>query len=561
MTSDKKNVSLLADIFVKKGLSDIIISPGSRNAPFVISFAGKEGVRALSIVDERSAGFFALGMAQQLGKAVAVACTSGSAALNYAPAIAEAYYQKIPLLVLTADRPPEMIDQGDGQTIRQKDVYRNYIKKSFELPLVLDDPAIFQIAEQVINRAIDDTRFPEPGPVHINIPFREPLYGTTEEEIDGRVIKTVGRSADLGWDELEKRLDKWNRSKKVLLIAGQMEPDSMLNKRLSALVKLDNVVVLTETTSNMHDGGFIDCIDNVVNTINDDEAGEFQPDLIVSFGGHVVSKMIKKFLRLNPPIEHWHISPSGEEMDTYFALSWFTPLRPAEFFKVMSRGIKNADSNYSKIWSERKTIAIKKRNDYLQEIPFSDLLVFDELLKSIPAKSVLHLGNSTPVRYAQLFGSNTGFLYRSNRGVSGIDGQLSTAAGSAFADDRLNTIITGDLGFFYDSNALMNHNLSPNLKIILINNGGGGIFRFISGPDSSPYLEEYFEAKHDWKAEKIAAAFDTLYFNAHDMDSLREVLPAFYAENKRPAILEIFTPSEKNAIILKRYFKSLKSDD
>ena len=139
MTSDKKNVSLLANLFIKKGLSDIIISPGSRNAPIVIAFAGKPGVNSLSIVDERSAGFFALGMAQQTGKAVAVACTSGSAALNYAPSIAEAYYQKIPLLVLTADRPPELIERGYGQIIRQKEVYKNYIKASFELPVEIED--------------------------------------------------------------------------------------------------------------------------------------------------------------------------------------------------------------------------------------------------------------------------------------------------------------------------------------------------------------------------------------------------------------------------------------
>jgi 2-succinyl-5-enolpyruvyl-6-hydroxy-3-cyclohexene-1-carboxylate synthase len=558
MTSDKKNVSLLADIFVKKGLSDIVFSPGSRNAPFVLAFAGRSDVRSLRIVDERSAGFYALGMAQQSGRAVAVACTSGSAVLNYAPAIAEAYYQKIPLLVLTADRPLEMIDKGDGQTIRQKDVYQNYIKKSFELPLALDDPSIFQIAEQVINKAIDETQYPEPGPVHINVPFREPLYKTTTEKIEGRVIDTRETPAIPDHAELKKRLEIWNASKQILLIAGQMMPDPMLNKRLSALARLDNVVVLTETTSNMHDAQFIDCIDNVVSTIKEEESSQFQPDLIVSFGGHVVSKMIKRFLRLNPPREHWHISLSGEEMDTYFALSWFAPLRPAEFFKAISRGITNSDSTYAKKWSARKDQVTQKREEFLNSIPFSDMQVFGELLQSIPPDSIMHLGNSTPVRYAQLFGADPGYVYCSNRGVSGIDGQVSTAAGYALDSSKLNTMVTGDLGFFYDSNALMNHHLTGNLKIIVINNGGGGIFRFIPGPDESPFLEEFFEVRHDWRAEDIARAFGISYRKAEDMASLQKELPLFYGKSDRPAILEVFTPSEENALVLKNYFMSLK---
>lgn len=560
MTSDKKNVSLLADIFVKKGLSDIIISPGSRNAPIVLAFAGREDIRALSIVDERSAGFFALGMARQSGKTVAVACTSGSAPLNYAPAIAEAYYQKIPLLVLTADRPPEMIDQGDGQTIRQKDVYHNYIKKSFELPVVVDDPATLQIAELVINKAIDETMFPEPGPVHINIPLREPLYGTSETPVNGRIFNTKPDPKNKTGIDLPEMVKTWNASKKILLIAGQMQPDSILNKRLTALSKLDNVVVLTETTSNLYNETFVDCIDNVITTIKDDESAAFQPKLIVSFGEQVVSKMVKKFLRLHPPKDHWHISASGEQIDTYFSLNGFAPLKPAEFFRLISKEITNVESGFSKTWLERREIVRQKRDKYLKGIPYSDLLVFNELLKNIPENSMLHLGNSTPVRYSQLFGSSSKFTIHSNRGVSGIDGQVSTAAGSAFVSDKINTIISGDLGFFYDSNALMNHHLKPNLKIIIINNGGGGIFRFIPGPDTSPYLEEFFETRHNWKAEKIAETFDVKYFTVTNEKELKVVMKDFYAVLPRPALLEIFTPAETNSDVLKQYFKTLKSD-
>ncbi|HDO28235.1 MAG TPA: 2-succinyl-5-enolpyruvyl-6-hydroxy-3-cyclohexene-1-carboxylic-acid synthase [Bacteroidetes bacterium] len=560
MTSDKKNVSLLADLFVKKGLSDIVISPGSRNAPVIIAFANHPGIRALSVVDERSAGYFALGMARQTGKTVAVTCTSGTAALNYAPAIAEAYYQKIPLLVLTADRPPELIEVGDGQTIRQKDVYRNYVKESFELPCVVDDPATFQIAEEMINRAIDLTLFPEPGPVHINIPLREPLYGTSDDTVEGRIISTVKKPEPIAKELIEGFAERWNVSERILIVAGQMQPDPLLNSRLAALSKLDNVVILTETTSNLHDPRFMDCIDNVVSTIGDEEAKKFQPGLVVSFGGQVVSKMIKRYLRLNPPKDHWHISASGEQRDTWFSLTGVVPLKPAEFFRLMAGSIANVESMYAKIWAVRLEKVKKIGVTYLEKIPWSDLRVFERLFSDIPGDSILHLGNSTPVRYSQLFGSSAKFIYHSNRGVSGIDGQVSTAAGAAFTSEKINTIITGDLGFLYDSNALMNHNLTPNLKIIVINNGGGGIFRFIHGPDTSPLLEKFFSAKHNWRADKIAETFDVNYFKASNEKELAKVLNNFYAKMTRPAILEIFTPSDTNARILKDYFKALKTN-
>ena len=558
MTSDKPNVSLLADILIKKGLSEIIISPGSRNAPIVLAFAGRKEVRVFSIVDERSAAFFALGMAQQTGKTVAIACTSGSAVLNYSPAIAEAFYQKIPLLVLTADRPPELIDQGDGQTIRQKDVYKNYIKKSFELPVVVNDPATFQIAEQVINRAYDETMSSEDGPVHINIPLREPLYEMTNEQITGRAIKPMVVDPGIENELVETLAKRWNGSKKVLIIAGQMPFNSILNGRLKALSKLDNVVVLTETTSNLVGKNFIDCIDAIVSTIDDEHAGDFQPDLLLSIGGQIVSKMVKKFLRLNPPKYHWHVSPAGEWMDTYFVLNKSVTAAPVDFLKALAPKLKVNDSDFAKKWHNRKNNVITVRTQYLKESPFSDLKVFDTLLKWMPENSNLHLGNSTPVRYSQLFGTSAKFNYHSNRGVSGIDGQVSTAAGAAYASDKINTIITGDLGFFYDSNALMNHHLTPNLKIIVINNGGGGIFKFISGPDKTPYLEDLFVTKHSWSAEKIAEAFNINYFKATGENELETILPKFYATMNRPALLEIFTPSDINSKVLKGFFKAIK---
>ena len=558
MTSDKKNISLLTELFAQKGLSDIIISPGSRNAPIIIAFANKPGIRALSIVDERSAAFFALGMAQQLGRAVAVACTSGSAALNYAPAISEAYYQKIPLLVLTADRPPELIDRGYGQTIRQRNVYENYIKASFELPVDIEDEKTFKKTEKIINEAINLTQYPEPGPVHINIPFREPLYGTSEEMIDAEVFDYVKEQVELKAISSELS-NSWNNSDKVLIIAGQQQKDDELNELLSNIVDDKKVTLLSETTSNLNSKNFIDCIDNVISTIDADEVAAFKPDLLITLGGQVVSKMIKKFLRDNPPVEHWHISPSGEEIDTYFRLKQVIPLDPKVLFNELLLRLPEKQLDYLNIWLNKKSQVVSRKKEYLNKIAYSDLQVFDFILLNLPGGTNLHLGNSTPVRYSQLFGSVERFNYFSNRGVSGIDGQISTTAGSAYVSNNLNVLITGDLGFFYDSNGLMNNYLKSNLKIIVINNSGGGIFRFIEGPSSTEQLEEFFEARHNWKAEKIAEAFNVSYYKAEDKKQLNSVFTDFLDEKDGPSILEIFTPPEKNAEILKAYFNYLKS--
>jgi 2-succinyl-5-enolpyruvyl-6-hydroxy-3-cyclohexene-1-carboxylate synthase len=269
--------------------------------------------------------------------------------------------------------------------------------------------------------------------------------------------------------------------------------------------------------------------------------------------------MIKKFLRKNKPQFHWHISPSGEKMDTYFSLIESVNSNENEFFNSLYQYINPLDSNYSNLWHNRKNEVNRKKEEFLSRAKYSDLKVFEYVLKKLPENCVLHLGNSTPVRYSQLFGSMQNIVYNSNRGVSGIEGHISTAAGYAYVSDKLNVIITGDLGFFYDSNGLMNKYLMPNLKIIVINNSGGGIFRFIQGPDNTPNLEEFFEAKHNWSAEYICKAFDVDYLKSETLEELNSILQDFFNDNdQKTQVLEIFTPAEKNAEILRDYFKFIK---
>ena len=561
MTSDKKSVALLAEIFAKKGLQDIVISPGSRNAPIILAFAQHLKIKAISIVDERSAAFFALGMAQQTKKTVAIACTSGTAVLNYTPAIAEAFYQKIPLLILTADRPSEMIDQGDGQTIRQNNVYANYIRKSFELPEEINTNNELKKAEEIINKAINLTMYPDCGPVHINLPFSEPIYNQVDNfSFDISINEPEAGNKTLSVDEVEKFAERWNQCDKKFLIAGMMDLNPQLQQVLKKIIDDPSVVMLTETTSNLKDDCSCPCIDKVVDTITADDVENFKPELLVTFGGPVVSKMVKAFIRKNKPVEHWNIDLVDFEMNTYQCLTEGIALEAKLFFEKLLPFIKVRESDYRETWAKRDQRSEKRHQKYLSGCDYSDLKVFEILLKNIPKGSDLQMGNSTPVRYVQLFKPVKKFSYYSNRGTSGIDGTVSTAAGACHASGTPTTLIVGDLGFLYDSNALMNNYLHKNLRIIIINNSGGGIFRFISGPDKTDQLEEFFEVNHNWKAEYIARNFNVPYYYACNQKELEDTLPQFYnlQKDNRPAILEIKTPNKKNAAILRSYFKYLK---
>jgi 2-succinyl-5-enolpyruvyl-6-hydroxy-3-cyclohexene-1-carboxylate synthase len=564
MSKGKEQIIMLAGIMVEKGISDVVVSPGSRNAPAIILFARQKSLNLISIADERSAGFYALGIAIQKRKPVALLCTSGTAVLNYAPAIAEAYYQKVPLLIITADRPSEWIDQGDGQTIRQENVFANYVRKSFHLPALFDTHDNIWLAGRVINEAIDRCLYPAAGPVHLNMPVAEPLYHFDPEYQvpEPRIIKMA---------EVEKRLpsglqnqisEYWNKSTSKLILIGQIPFNKRLTGHLVAIAKDPSVVVMTETTSNLHDQEFINCIDRVIDGMNEHTLQLLRPDILVTFDGAVVSKKIKALLRKMKPATHWHICDDPDDFytDTYQSLTLTIPVKAETFTAHLSDSALAVQSDYSKNWHALDLVRRKKHETFLNNLDFCDMQVNDLLYKYIPEETDIHLANSTPVRYAQLFNHNRHHHFYSNRGTSGIDGCISTAAGFASSSGKPVTVITGDIAFFYDSNALWNQKLKPDFRIILINNGGGNIFRILDGPSEFEQLEPYIEATHPYKAEGLARNFGLDYYKATDKKTLEELLIRFYNyDTGCPALLEIITPNILSADVLKDYFKFLNA--
>lgn len=558
--SDIKGVKELIDICWAKGMEYVIVSPGSRNAPLSISFAKDQRIRSLVIVDERSAAYFALGITQQTRKPVGLVCTSGTALLNYGPAVAEAYYQRLPLVVISADRPTEWIDQDDSQAIPQPDVFKGFVKDSYQLPLDANNPDDCWYLNRMVNEALSKAQSGRLGPVHINFPLREPLYGVKQyPDMDERVIRKVSSVDELSSDSIEMLAKTFNSTKKILILAGLLHQQPELNQLLSQLAKQPNVLVMTESVANMHDDSFLPCIDRMICSIKEDEVKDFQPDLLINFGGPLVSKMIKTFLRDNRPKEHWFVGKEDHFIDTFKNLTSHIDVSPIAFFKQLLPLITDIESEYSNLWNERDAVVGMLHKDYLEDLQWSDMKAFEKILNAIPEGGNLQLANSSVVRYVQLFTSSDKLVYNSNRGTSGIDGCTSTAAGAALVNGKTTTLITGDISFFYDSNGLWNKYLQPNLKIILINNGGGGIFRFISGPSGVEELEEYFETVQEYKADKLAETYGLDYFYAENETEVEAILPKFYAANKRATVLEIKTPRTINDQVLINYFKNIKT--
>jgi 2-succinyl-5-enolpyruvyl-6-hydroxy-3-cyclohexene-1-carboxylate synthase len=541
----------IIEICLAKGIKNIVISPGSRNAPLTIGFVNNPEFNCYSIADERCAAFFALGIAQQTQKPAAVVCTSGSALLNYYPAFAEAFYSQIPLIVISADRPQSKIDIGDGQTIRQENVFKNhslYNANLTETASVENDLKI--------NKAIN-IAFSQKGPVHINAPFEEPLYQTVSKlEVDVTISAFAKRQKKLSMDVIIEHATIWNASKKKLILVGENKPNKMDAEIIESLAKDDSVVVMTETTSNLYHPSFLNNIDTIITPFSNEEFKDFQPDILITFGGMVVSKRIKAFLRKYQPTHHWHID-TLRAYDTYGCLTQHFKVNPNQFFNQFLPHAVPIQSDYRSTYEEVAVLRKRKHQEYLKSIPFSDFKAFEKIIPSLPKGSMLQLSNSSAIRYAQLFDLNSSITVFCNRGTSGIDGSTSTAIGAAVANKKPAVLISGDVGFLYDSNALWNEYIPKNFKIILINNGGGGIFRILPGHEETPVFNTFFETSHCLTAEQLAKMYGFEYSIASDENSLSKSLNDLYAQNEKPSILEVFTPTRENDKILLQYFKEL----
>ena len=549
----------ITDLCFKKNIKNIVISPGSRNAPLTLGFNLHPYFKTYSVVDERAAAFFALGIAQQVKFPVVLVCTSGSALLNYYPAISEAYYSNIPLVILSADRPERLLNIGDGQTINQKNVFDKNIGYSENLNqndnYYLNLFGLRDNNQDKINKALNFS-IEKQTPVHINIPFSEPLYEITNSLSVNTINKLPGLN-NQNIKNISSFRNKWQNSIKKIILIGVSSPDILCKKSIDLLASDSSLLVLTENTSNVYHPSFCNKIDQLIAPLTNKELKEFRPEILITIGGMIISKKIKAIFRDNKPKEHWHIG-IHDANDTFFCLTKHFKTIPNNIISKLYENFNDNGTDYHNKWdliiSKRK----EKHKKYLSKLIYCDFKVFDYVLKSIPSNSMLQVSNSSAIRYTQLFDIDSSINVFCNRGTSGIDGSTSTAIGAASVFKGNTVFITGDLSFFYDSNALWNNFIPTSFRIILINNKGGGIFKILTKDNNTELFKKFFETKHDLYAKDLCNMYGFEYFSSDDEDKLKNVLNDFYNQSEKPRLLEVITDNDYNQDYLLNYFDYIK---
>ncbi len=540
-------VTILSKLCSDFGVTHAVICPGSRSAPLVFAFNRNKNIQTYTIIDERSAAYIALGMAQQLQKPVVLICTSGTAALNFYPAIAEAFYQKIPLIVLTADRPPELLHQQDGQMIDQVNVFGTQVRGSLNFEV--------QTSNSELRTVLTKTMFPVKGPVHINVPLIEPLYDDLSIDIvpthpfTPPIIETAF--------DAKKLMEAIHQSKKKLLLIGQGLPNTELAEIVKALAE-KGFVILADIVSNQHESYAITHYDLLIAQTNPDTLNTLAPDLIISIGGPVLSKALKIWLKKQKPAFHFRIQQDEKLVDTYGNVTDYIFAEASLVLHSLMQLPLVSNTIYEENWlhlnKETKKLA------YLftlnNETVFNELVAVSEVLNQLPTNSHLQIANSTTIRYVSYLGMpEKNIKVYGNRGTSGIDGCTSTALGAAIINKEITTLLTGDLAFFYDRNAFWNHYVPNNLRIILLNNNGGGIFNLIDGPSGAPELDKFFLTKHTLQAKNLAADFGLIYENCSSQNELSKALHSFFESSETAKILELTFDMDKSAEVYKAFRK------
>ena len=513
MYSSKENVNILTSLMVAHGIRYAVCCPGSRNSAIVHNLNACPDIECYPVTDERSAGFYALGMSQCLQKPVAVCVTSGTALLNLAPAVAEAYYQHIPLVVISADRPQAWIDQLDGQTLPQPDAFGRFVRKAVSLPEPYDAESRW-----FCNRLVNEALIIRHAPVHINVPISEPLFDYTVSELPKeRKIELI--ESDASTMTQSHVVWMFLHAKRPMLISGQ--------------------------PMNPH-------MDEAVCLIGDDE--RYVPDFVLYTGGSIVSKRLKRFLYKAK--ETWAVNSMGEVNDTFQNLTHVIQGDGEVIADLIRFNLEQQPHPFVQLWEE--LLEKVRLQTIAYEPDYSQMAVvkrFERRQKS-EIRSQYHYANSTAIRLANIYARHSVYC---NRGVNGIEGSLSTAAGFSVVSEDMVYCIIGDLSFFYDQNALWNQNLHGNLRILLLNNGKGGIFNMLKGLEQSPSRDQYVAAEHHTSAEGICMQNRVVYLKATNMEEMQQGLDTLIdMESDRPVLLEVFTDATEDERVFKDYYRRLK---
>lgn len=566
MTS--KLPALMAALCAEAGLDKVFVSPGARSAPLLRAFSEHGAFKVSVLNDERAAAFIALGYTKGSGKPSILLCTSGSALLNYAPALAEADGSDLPLLILSADRPKENLGQFEGQTTPQDFIFRPWTRLSIALEEA-DYERRYHWCVRTLNVALDALWGPPSGPVHANIHLNEPLFSQPIfPAVSGLRIRRQANQPQLQQyqNALSQILDTHPR---VLALAGSrlgLQPAG-IPQFAQALMHMGVPVLAENQAFGVTAPGTISNAEDILRCHSGDDRSHLTPDALITWGGNIVGKKTKLFLKESRPCVHIHVDPAGRPVDMFGCLTDVWTLSPwtNEFhFPDFSSKLKpeTRRTAYLRVWQEASAASARRFRKVLENLPFGDFTAVDTVVRSLSANALLHTGNSMPLRYmiSACGHSPAPVIFDVNRGVSGIDGTLGTAIGLALSQPSTPVwCLIGDLSFHHGVNALWQSQVPPNLRIVILNNGGGNIFGIIPGPDQTPDPKHYFENRASSTARWDAQKFGLHYFSASSMQALISLLPAFTDAGKA-AILEIFTDPDVNISAFKKFEQLMTSD-
>lgn len=553
MYTDKKNILQLVALLKAHRIQKIVLCPGSRNIPIVQTLVNIPEFTCYPVTDERSAGFFALGLALNGGSPAAICCTSGTALLNIHPAVAEAFYQQVPLVVISADRPAAWIGQMDGQTLPQPGVFGSLVKKSVNLPEVQSEEDEW-FCNRLINEALMELNHHGKGPVHINVPVSEPFFKLPVTELPEARVITRYQGLNVYEKDYQPLIERLNRYQRRMVVVGQMNLIYLFEKKYTKML-YKHFAWFTENISNQTIPGLpIRNIEPLLCSMDFEAQQKMRPELLITYGGHIISKRLKKFLRRHPPVEHWHVAADGQVADLFGSLTTVIEMDPFEFLEKIAPMMDNRTPEYPRTWENLS------KNIPQAVFPYSEMSAIGKIIHHLPSSCSLHLANSSTVRYAQLFPLPNDVEVLSNRGTNGIEGSLSTALGYATASDKLNFIFIGDLSFFYDMNALWNANYGSNVRILLLNNAGGEIFHALPGLEMQDNSRRFITAIHRTSARAWAEDRGFRYLSAHNEDELNQAAEIFTQPSitSQPMLMEVFTEKDKDIEHLKTYYHNLK---
>lgn len=553
MYTDKKNILQLVALLKAHRIQKIVLCPGSRNIPIVQTLVNIPEFTCYPVTDERSAGFFALGLALNGGSPAAICCTSGTALLNIHPAVAEAFYQQVPLVVISADRPAAWIGQMDGQTLPQPGVFGSLVKKSVNLPEVQSEEDEWY-CNRLINEALMELDHHGKGPVHINVPISEPFFKLPVTELPEARVITRYQGLNVYNKDYQPLIDRLNRYQRRMVVVGQMNLIYLFDKKYTKML-YKHFAWFTENISNQTIPGMpIRNIEPLLCSMDFEAQQKMRPELLITYGGHIISKRLKKFLLRHPPVEHWHVASDGQVADLFGSLTTVIEMDPFEFLEKIAPMMDSRTPEYPRTWE-----ALSK-NIPQAVFPYSEMSAIGKVINHLPTPCSLHLANSSTVRYAQLFPLPNDVEVLSNRGTNGIEGSLSTAIGYATASDKLNFIFIGDLSFFYDMNALWNANYGSNVRILLLNNEGGEIFHALPGLEMADSSRRFITATHRTSAKAWAEDRGFQYLSVHNEEELDQAVEVFTQPSitSQPILMEVFTEKDKDIEHLKTYYHNLK---